>query len=185
MEQLLEQINQTFDQCMENASEETTLQLKIIKNNINTLFKEYQEKNASIEPNEKVEETPVPAMTLDPNKKTILVVDDSSIVRNYLNKLLGEKYNMKMAEGGQEAINALADETPEVDAILLDLMMPGIDGFGVLEYLTGRNLSIPVVVISGDNTKETINRAFEYHVVDIIEKPFDSKTIETKIERIL
>ena len=93
MEQLLEQINQTFDQCMENASEETTLQLKIIKNNINTLFQEYQEKNASIGSNEKLEETPVPAMTLDPNKKTILVVDDSSIVRNYLNKLLGEKYN--------------------------------------------------------------------------------------------
>ncbi len=184
MKELLEQINQTFDNCMENCSEETKLQLKIIKTNINTLFQDYQGGESTVETPSNPPETK-PAEVAATDKKTILVVDDSSIVRNYLNKLFSEKYNIQMASDGKEAIDALSEEEPEVDAILLDLMMPGVDGFGVLEYLAGRKLEIPVVVISGDNTRETINRAFEYHVVDIIEKPFDSKTIEAKIARIL
>ncbi len=173
MEHLLEQINETFDNCMGNCSEETRLQLKIIKNNINTLFQQYQQTEVVV-PQE------VPAS----GKKKILVVDDSSIVRNYLDKLLSESYDIVMATDGQDAIDKLGTEE-DIHAMLLDLMMPNVDGFGVLDYLAQQNSSIPVIIISGDNTKETINRAFEYHVVDIIEKPFDAKTIQSKIERVI
>ncbi len=185
MEDLLEQINQTIESCMEGSSEETKLQLKIIKGNINTLFQEYKGKEQRETNVPEVPQNTASQTENTTNKKNILVVDDSSIVRNYLEKLLNEKYQISMAENGKIAIDMLSPEEPNIDAILLDLMMPEIDGFGVLEYLAGRNLNIPVIIISGDNTKETINRAFEYHVVDIIEKPFDSKTIEAKIERIL
>ena len=64
-------------------------------------------------------------------------------------------------------------------------MMPGIDGFGVLEFIKSNGISIPVIIISGDTTKETIDRAFTYNVVDMIEKPFSDKVIVDKIDRIL
>lgn len=184
MQELLEKIDQTFDSCMETSSEDAKLQLRIIKGNIHTIIQEYMEKNGG------VVEQPVadtPTVEEDFSKKRIFIVDDSSIVRNYLEKLLKEHYRIDMAMDGGEAIEKLSkmEENNGYDAILLDLMMPNIDGFGVLEYLQGKNISIPVVVISGDTTGETITRAFQYNVVDMIEKPFDSKTIEEKIGRIL
>ncbi len=96
-------------------------------------------------------------------------------------------YSIDMASDGEEAIKKLERMNKEhgYDAILLDLMMPNIDGFGVLDYLAKENLTMPVVVISGDNTGSTIARAFRYNVMDMIEKPFDSKTIEEKMKRIL
>ena len=92
-----------------------------------------------------------------------------------------------MATDGADAIEKLSrmDEEQGFDAILLDLMMPNIAGFGVLEYMNSKNINIPVIVISGDNTGETITRAFQYNVLDMIEKPFDAKTIEDKIDHVL
>ncbi len=181
MNELLEKINETFDNCINNSNEETQLQLKIVKGNVNTLIQEYMNNHVNEKAEEIVEEN------FDPNKKRVFIVDDSSIVRNYLEKLLKEEYAIDMANDGEEAIQKLEQMNPEhgYDAILLDLMMPNIDGFGVLDYLAKENINIPVVVISGDNTGATIARAFRYNVIDMIEKPFDSKTIEEKMKRIL
>lgn len=182
MEELLEKINETFDNCINNSNEETQLQLKIVKGNVNTLIQEYMGSHSNTNNiTTEVEEL------VDPNKKRIFIVDDSSIVRNYLEKLLKEDYAIDMASDGEEAINKLKNMDPEhsYNAILLDLMMPNVDGFGVLDYLAKENITIPVVVISGDNTGPTIARAFRYNVMDMIEKPFDSKTIEEKMKRIL
>lgn len=181
MEELLKKINETFDNCINNSNEETQLQLKIVKGNINTIIEEYM--NNQTTKNSSVLETE----PIDPNKKRIFIVDDSSIVRNYLEKLLKEDYSIDMASDGEEAIHKLENRNQEhgYDAILLDLMMPNVDGFGVLDYLAKENSNIPVVVISGDNTGPTIARAFRYNVMDMIEKPFDSKTIEEKMKRIL
>lgn len=196
MEELLEQINQTFDNCIENSSEETKLQLKIIKNNINALFKEYSGNSKVEQPSEIL--IPTVATTvqksdtettvnIENEKESILIIDDSSIVRNFLKKIFDEEYNVLVANDGEEAINKLSDEifTSKIDLILLDLMMPNIDGFGVLEYLNGKNINIPTMIISGDNSKETINKAFQYNVVDVIEKPFDAKKIKDKIARFI
>ncbi len=181
MNELLEKINETFDNCINNSNEEVQLQLKIVKGNINTLIQEYMDSHSdTTEENISNEE-------IDSNKKRIFIVDDSSIVRNYLEKLLKDEYSIDMASDGEEAIKKLERMNKEhgYDAILLDLMMPNIDGFGVLDYLAKENLTMPVVVISGDNTGSTIARAFRYNVMDMIEKPFDSKTIEEKMKRIL
>lgn len=193
MEELLRQINETFDNCIANSNEDTTLQLKIIKGNINTLFKEYTEGTLAIPIIEEKSNGDIEKQTNDKvniinnNTKRILIVDDSSIVRNYLQKLFDNKYQIDTATDGQDAINQISemDNIENLSLILLDLMMPNIDGFGVLEYLSGRNLKIPVIIISGDNTKETVNRAFSYNVADMIEKPFDAKTIQSKIEGII
>lgn len=193
MEELLRQINETFDNCIANSNEDTTLQLKIIKGNINTLFKEYAEGTLAIPIiNEKsngdvIDNQSNDLINIDNNTKRILIVDDSSIVRNYLQKIFGNRYQIDNATDGQDAINQISEmgNIENLSLILLDLMMPNIDGFGVLEYLSGRNLKIPVIIISGDNTKETVNKAFSYNVADMIEKPFDAKTIQSKIERII
>ena len=67
--------------------------------------------------------------------------------------------------------------------ILLDLVMPKADGFFVLEHIQKYNVDIPVIIISGDTSKESIEKAFDYGVVDMIKKPFDSDIIKDKIAR--
>lgn len=182
MEELLQKINEMFDSCIANSNEETQLQLRILRNNINTLISEHQG-SEPVAPQEPTIEVTNP----DNGKKNILIVDDSNIVRNYLEKVFVDDYNVKLAEDGKIAIDLFNDEnvnfTNGISLILLDIMMPNIDGFGVLEHLKAKNINIPVIIISGDNTKETINRAFEYNVVDVIEKPFDAKKIKEKIAR--
>lgn len=174
MEELLKKINDTFDACMTNSTEETQLQLRIIKNNINAIIHEHMEQ---------ANDNQGGALSLNDNKKTIMIIDDSPIVRNYLEKILSDEYNVILALDGQDAINTLnvSDIYQKLNLIILDLMMPNIDGFGVLEYLNGKKEKCPVMIISGDNSKETINKAFQYNVVDIIEKPFDTKKIKEKI----
>lgn len=186
MEELLEKINETFDNCMENSNEDTKLQLKIIKGNINTIMREYIKEEASTASEDISQEVKEDFSNVPSDRKRVLIVDDSSIVRNYLQKLLSENYTVDMAVDGQEAIERLSavEQGSPIDVIILDLMMPNIDGFGVLEYMNSKDIKIPVMIISGDNTGETIARAFQYNVTDMIEKPFDSKTIQEKLNRI-
>lgn len=174
MNDLLNKINETFDNSIRTSNEEVGLQLKILKNNINILFKEA---NLDNEPKEEV------TSVATNDKKKVLVVDDSSIVRNYIEKICSPRYNTLLANGGEAALDIIKKD--EVDLILLDLMMPGVDGFAVLDYLKDNNSNIPVIIISGDTTKETIDRAFTYSVIDMIEKPFPEKTILDKISRVL
>lgn len=177
MNELLEKINSTIDDSINTSTPEVGLQLKILKGNINTIFNEYMTSNTTV--------TTGSAETNEPvsSKKNILIVDDSSIIRNYLQKAVADKYDVTPVSGGADAIEVIP--TKKIDLILLDLMMPGIDGFGVLDYLKQNNVTTPVVIISGDTTKETIDRAFTYSVVDMIEKPFSEKVIMDKINRIL
>lgn len=171
MNELLEKVNKTIDDSIATSSEEVGLQLRILKGNINTLF------------NEAMANTTVTTTVVESNKKNILIVDDSSIIRNYLQKAIGDKYDTTLVDGGAKAIEVIP--TSKIDLILLDLMMPGIDGFGVLDYIKNNGINIPVIIISGDTTKETIDRAFTYNVLDMIEKPFSDKVIMDKIDRVL
>lgn len=121
--------------------------------------------------------------------KTILVVDDSNIVRNFVKRIFNEVYNVGVAENGEEAIaiiNANKDNG-NIVAILLDLNMPKVDGFAVLDYMTenGLLLKIPVSIISGDSSKETIDRAFTYQIVDMLGKPFNELDVKRVVERTL
>ena len=92
-----------------------------------------------------------------------------------------------MAKDGKEAIDIINanSDTDFVEAILLDLNMPGVDGFGVLEYMRQNNLlkKMPVSIISGDSSKETIDRAFTYEIVDMVTKPFNDSNIKSVVEK--
>ena len=204
--ELLEKINETFNKSIANSNEETQLQIRILKNNINALFAEYGQTNNSTELAEEpkhevveiLSETPVlepttqtesigaeeaPDTLMQEGVKSILIVDDSIMIRNYLERIFINDYNIFMAVNGTDAIEKLEQNKDRLNIILLDLVMPKSDGFFVLEYLQNQNIDIPVIIISGDTSKESIERAFDYGVVDMIKKPFDSDIIKEKIIR--
>ncbi len=120
---------------------------------------------------------------------TILVVDDSNIIRNFVKKIFSETYKVETAKDGEEAIKILEanKNNDNIKAMLLDLNMPKIDGFGVLEHMRQNNYldKIPVSIISGDSSKETIQRAFTYDIVDMLGKPFNNSSIKTIVEKTL
>lgn len=111
----------------------------------------------------------------DVREQTILVVDDSNITRSLIERVYKDQYKILMASNGREAID-IVDTMPEgvIVAILLDLNMPDLDGFAVLDHFKEKDLfnKIPVSIITGDSTKETINRCLSYNIVDILIKPF-------------
>ena len=115
---------------------------------------------------------------------SVLVVDDSEIIRNFVIKMCSDKYNIITAHDGGSAIEELEKEN-NIRCVLLDLNMPGINGFKVLEYLQTNNLfqHYPVSIITGADDKETINDAFKYPIVDMLNKPFNEAEAKRIIER--
>ena len=118
--------------------------------------------------------------------KTILVVDDSNVTRNFVQKIFSATYNVEVALDGNEAINKITnDKEHKIVAVLLDLNMPGVNGFDVLNYFKTNNLfsTVPVSIITSDNSKETRDRVFSYGVVDILVKPFNERDVKQVLDK--
>lgn len=118
--------------------------------------------------------------------KTILVVDDSNIIRNFIKKIFDDTYEVIVANDGKEAIDAIAlNQNSNIVGMLLDLNMPNVNGFEVLEYFDKHNLfsKIPVSIVTGDDYRETVDRVFAYPVVDILIKPFNERDIKRIVEK--
>lgn len=114
------------------------------------------------------------------SNKTIIVVDDSNIIRNFIQKIFANQYSVAIASDGEEAISLIAN-TPHEDIVcmFLDLNMPNVDGFQVLEYFKANNLftAVPVSLITGIDDQYTLDRAFSYPIVDVLKKPFSEMSI--------
>jgi DNA-binding NtrC family response regulator len=104
-------------------------------------------------------------------RRRVLVVDDGAGVRESLRLVLRDKYDVAVAEGGDEALRRAASES--FDAVLLDLVMPGIDGLTVLERIKGQRPELPVVIVTATRTVKTAVTAIKLGAFDYIEKPFD------------
>lgn len=117
--------------------------------------------------------------------ETLIVADDSKIIQNLISKAIGEGITVVIANNGKEAVEKLIQNQNTAIGILLDLNMPEYDGFTVLEYFKTNNLfnRYPVVIISGDDSKETIDRAFTYQIVDLLNKPFSKDNIDNVINK--
>ncbi|MBE6147179.1 MAG: response regulator [Firmicutes bacterium] len=118
--------------------------------------------------------------------KAILVADDSNIVSNFIKKIFNDSYDVLIAGDGNEAIEIIKNHSgKKIVGMLLDLNMPNVDGFAVLEYLKVNGLfsEIPVSIITGDSSKEVIQKAFTYPIVDMLQKPFNELNIKNIVER--
>ena len=117
-------------------------------------------------------------------KNTVIVADDSEMIRNIMTKALEDEYTVIGAKDGKEAIEQMILNS-NVVCMLLDLNMPVCDGFSVLDYFKENQLfkTTPVFIISGDNSKDTIERAFTYDIVDMLNKPFSMDNIKGAVVR--
>jgi diguanylate cyclase (GGDEF)-like protein len=116
-------------------------------------------------------------------KMNVLVVDDNSQNLKVLGNVLKENtdYNLAFAMSGEEALEYLSDHTP--DMILLDVMMPGLDGFEVCKHLKAaeKTSSLPVIFITAKSGPEDIIKGFEVGGVDYVTKPFNEAELLIRI----
>ena len=120
-------------------------------------------------------------------KETILIVDDSALNRMVLIEILGkENYTFLEAENGQQAVELL-DCHPEIDLLLLDITMPEIDGFGVLETMNQYHWieETPVIMISAEDADSFIERAYDLGASDYITRPFDARVVCRRVSNTL
>lgn len=126
--------------------------------------------------------------TPDINNKTILVVDDSNVVSNFVAKIFNNDYDVLIAHDGQQALDIIgSNQDDKIVGMLLDLNMPNVDGFQVLEYLKENNLfnKIPVAIITGEGTKENIDRIYKYPIVDMLSKPFNEVNVKNIVDKLI
>lgn len=112
-----------------------------------------------------------------------MIVDDSQMNRFILARMLQPEYNILEAADGEQAVKILRERADEVSLLLLDIIMPGLDGFGVLKEMNRRGWidDIPVIIISSDRSPETIERAYALQAVDFISRPFDVAIVRHRV----
>lgn len=121
--------------------------------------------------------------TPDENRETILIVDDSAMNRMLLSDILADTYNIIEAEDGEQAIAILQQHASEISIVVLDMVMPKVDGFGVLEAMNENRWIqfLPVVSISTESSPEFVERAYSLGVTDFINRPFDELIVIRRV----
>lgn len=121
------------------------------------------------------------------NKQKILIVDDSEMNRSILVDMLEGEYETMEAEDGLQAIGLLQSHGPEISLVLLDIVMPKMDGFGVLEVMGRRHWieTIPVVMISAENRSSRVDQAYDMGITDFISRPFDAQIVHRRVKNTL
>ena len=117
------------------------------------------------------------------NLPKLLVVDDSEMNREILKEILGKEYRILEACDGEEALKMLEQHGTEISLVLLDIIMPKMDGFEVLAYMNRDKWieEIPVIMISSEGSESYIRRAYELGASDYISRPFDTKVVYQRV----
>lgn len=118
---------------------------------------------------------------------TILVVDDSNVISNFISKIFNDTYNVIVAKDGQVAIDKLSTLTEEIAGILLDLNMPNVDGYGVLKFMKTNDMfkKVNVAIITGTDASKVIELTKDYPVKAILEKPFNETNVKRVVEMVV
>ena len=116
-------------------------------------------------------------------KQKILIVDDSEMNRSILSDMLGDEYEILEAENGKEGVAVLQKRAGEISLVLLDIVMPEMDGFGVLTMMNKYHWieEVPVIMISAERGSSHVERAFEMGVTDFISRPFDALIVHRRV----
>lgn len=111
-------------------------------------------------------------------RKRLLIVDDTEIDRIILKSILCRDFNILEASSGNAALEYITTRGDQLDAILLDIAMPHIDGFDVLRFIADKQLThIPVFLVTAEPTRDNVERALQYSVAEFIGKPFDREDV--------
>lgn len=119
-------------------------------------------------------------------KEKILIADDSEMNQMLLEEILSDKYEYVMAKDGTEAVDIL-EKNDDIDLVMLDINMPKMDGFGVLEVMNLRHWisEVPVIIISSENDVDFIRRGYDLGASDYISRPFDLTVVRRRVENTL
>lgn len=120
---------------------------------------------------------------LDEIKQQVLIVDDSIVNRELLSEMLGNDFRILEAANGAECIEKLKEYGTGISIVLLDMVMPVMDGYGVLDYMNKKHWidDIPVIMISGEDSESYVRKAYEMGVSDYISRPFDVKVVYQRV----
>lgn len=116
-------------------------------------------------------------------KQKILIVDDSEMNRSILADILGEEYEILEAQDGLEAIDMIKRYELDISVVLLDIIMPHMNGFEVLDIMKQNHWieDIPVIVISAENGSKQVEKAYDLGVTDFIMRPFDALIVYRRV----
>lgn len=116
-------------------------------------------------------------------KEKILIVDDSEMNRMILSDMLEEDFEILEAADGPQGLAILQQMNSEISLVLLDIVMPGMDGFEVLAVMNKNQWieDVPVIMISAESTPSYVRRAYELGVIDYISRPFDSLVVQRRV----
>ncbi len=158
---------------IEDAIASTDRQMYIAKNYKNMVVTEWDENGKKKEENSASEKL----------KQQILIVDDSEINREILKEILKEDYRILEAANGEECLEQLERYGTGISLVLLDIVMPEMDGFEVLAAMNQNHWieDIPVIMISSEDSDSYIRRAYEMGVSDYISRPFDAKIVYQRV----
>ncbi len=121
------------------------------------------------------------------HKPLLLVVDDSEMNRLILSEMLKDQYEIIEADCGEAGIACLEQHGSGVSLVLLDIVMPGVDGFDVLSCMSRNGWidDIPVIMISSEDSDDSVLRAYELGASDYISRPFDSRIVRQRVSNIM
>lgn len=121
--------------------------------------------------------------TFQSQKPSILIVDDSEMNRVILNEMLKGEYHVLEADNGRAALDMVDRYGDELSLVLLDIVMPGMNGFEVLGDLSRRSAAdnLPVIMISSEDSDDVVLRAYELGASDYINRPFDARVVRRRV----
>ncbi len=120
------------------------------------------------------------------NRKKIMIVDDSDIDREILRNILSADYDVLEEQNGYSALDRIISQKLSIDAVMLDISMPIVDGFAVLAILKNNNVkNLPIVMITSEATRENVVRAVEFGITEFISKPFKPDVILERMKTVL
>lgn len=119
-------------------------------------------------------------------RQKILIVDDEEVNRAILKQLFQDEYEILQASNGQEAIDRI-EQNEDIILVLLDIVMPVMDGFGVLDYMQEKDMihRLPVILITGETVLDSEDKAYKYGIADVIHKPFYPSIVKRRAKNII
>lgn len=117
------------------------------------------------------------------HKPNVLIVDDSAMNRDILSEMLGDDYNIIEAVNGAEAVAILQKESTSISLVLLDIFMPVMDGYEVLDIMNKKHWidDVPVIMISSDDSISSMRRSYDLGITDFISRPFDALIVRHRV----